>query len=156
MRAPILTPEQFEEVLPLAVAWAEEQEQRILSAGVALTPTQNRDARAVGVAYPERIRLLAVEAVPTPEQPVLRAAAEATGLSGPFIVGLTVRYGIYVRRDLAEDRGLITHELVHTAQYERYRSIPAFLRQYLHECITEGYPEAALEQEAIIVSGRVL
>jgi hypothetical protein len=34
-------------------------------------------------------------------------------------------------------------------QYERLGSIEAFLRQYLHECITTGYPEAPLEQEAV-------
>jgi hypothetical protein len=38
---------------------------------------------------------------------------------------------------------------VHTAQYERLGGIEPFLRQYLRECLTIGYPEAPLEQEAI-------
>ncbi len=33
-------------------------------------------------------------------------------------------------------------------QYERLCSIEAFLRQYLHECITIGSPAALMEQEA--------
>lgn len=152
----ILTPEQFEQILPLAAAWAEEQEKRILDSGVALMPAQTKDAHAVGVAHPERVRLLVVKAIPMPEHPVLRAAGEATGLVSPFTAGLTLRYGIYIRSDLAGDRGLIAHELVHTGQYERRGSILAFLRQYLHECLTIGYPAAPMEQEAITVSARVL
>lgn len=152
----VLTPEQFEQILPLAAAWAEEQEKRILESGVALTPAQARDARAVGVAYPERVRLCMIGAIPRPEHPVLRAAGEATGLISPFTAGLTLRYGIYIRSDLAGDRALIAHELVHTGQYERHGSVFAFLRQYLHECLTIGYPAAPMEQEAIIVSARVL
>jgi hypothetical protein len=152
----MITPEQFEQILPLAAAWAEEQEKHILAAGVPLTSSQVADARAVGVARPERVRLLNVPAIPLPEHPILRLAGEATGLISPFMAGLTLRYGIFIRSDLATDRALITHELVHTAQYERCGSVPGFLHQYLHECLTIGYPAAPMEQEAITVSGRLL
>lgn len=151
-----LTPEQFEELLPLAVAWAEEQEEEILACGVPLSICQLADARAVGVARPERVRLLNVPLIPMPEHSVLRAAGEATVLVSPSTAGLTLRYGIYIRKDLVNDRALIAHELVHTGQYERRGSILAFLRQYLHECLTIGYPAAPMEQEAITVSARVL
>jgi len=152
----ILTAEQFEQILPLAAAWAEEHEKRILNSGVVLTSAQIKDARAVGVAHPEQVRLFMTRAIPMPEHPLLRAAGEATGLVSPFTAGLTLRHGIYIRSDLAGDRGLIAHELVHTGQYERRGSILAFLRQYLHECLTIGYPAAPMEQEAITVSARVL
>ena len=36
-------------------------------------------------------------------------------------------------------------QLVHTAQYERFGSVAAFLRQYLHECLSIGYPDAPME-----------
>lgn len=156
MSDPILTPEQFEQILPLAAAWAEEQEKHILAVGVSLTPSEVADARAVGVARPERVRLLNVPSIPMPEHPVLRAAGEATNLISPHTAGLTLRYGIFIRRDLAGHRPLIAHELVHTGQYERCGSILAFLRQYLRECLTIGYPAAPMEQEAIIVSERLL
>ena len=156
MSEAVLTPEQFEQILPLAAAWAEEHEKRILESGVALTPAQTKDARAVGVARPEQVRLLVVDAIPMPDHPVLRAAGAATGLMSPFTAGLTLRHGIYIRRDLDGDRGLIAHELVHTGQYERHGSILAFLRQYLHECLTIGYPGAPMEQEATTLSARVL
>jgi hypothetical protein len=147
-----MTHEEFEQLLPLAAAWVEEHEARILESGVALNPSQLSDARRVGVAQPERVRLLTVASIPSPEESVLRAAAEATGLVSPLTAGLSLRYGIYVRRDFAADRFLIAHELVHTAQYERWGSVSAFLRQYLHECLTIGYPEAPMEQEAILTS----
>ncbi len=67
----------------------------------------------------------------------------------PATCGLTLRYGIFVRSDCWGDRNLVAHELAHTAQYERLGGIEAFLRQYLFECLTIGYPEAPMEQEAI-------
>ena len=126
MSESILSPEQFEELLPLAAAWAEQQEALILAAGVALSASQLSDARFVGVAQPERVRLLAVPSVPTPAHPNLRAAGEATGLISPFTAGLALRYGIYLRSDFSSDRFLVAHELVHTAQYERLGSFTAF------------------------------
>ena len=153
--SPIITPEEFEQLLPLAVAWAEGEEARILKTGVALNATQLADARRVGVAHPERVRVMAVSAIPAPEHPLLQAAAEATGMLGPQTAGLSLRYGIYVQRAYSGDRFLVAHELVHTAQYERLGGFAAFLRQYLHECLTIGYPGAPLEQEAILVTERL-
>ena len=67
------------DVLPLACAWAEEQEALILRDGVALTPLQIADTCQIGVAHPERVRLRVVEQIPLPLHPMLRDAAEVTG-----------------------------------------------------------------------------
>jgi hypothetical protein len=150
-----LSLEQLEQLLPLAASWAEEQERHIMATGLPLAEDQLADAAGVGVVQPERVRLLEVSAIPAPENSLLRAAGEATGLISPFTAGLTLRYGIFVRRDFIDDRRLIAHELVHTGQYERFGSIAAFLRQYLSECVTIGYPAAPLEQEAIIRSEKL-
>src|SRR5262245_44530386 len=144
----ILTPQQFEIVLPLACAWAEKQERAILQSGVSLTEAQIADATRVGVKRPERVRLLQVPEIPTPSHPLLAAAAEATGLISPFTLGLTLRYGIFIHADYWGERRLVVHELAHTMQYERLGSMEAFLRQYLHECINIGYADAPMEQEA--------
>jgi hypothetical protein len=69
--------------------------------------------------------------------------------------GLTLQYGIFVRGDCRQDRHLVVHELVHTAQYERLGGILRFLRDYLFECATLGYGEAPLEQEAVEVAARI-
>ena len=61
-----------------------------------------------------------------------------------------------MRSDCWRVRALIAHELVHVMQYERFGGILPFLRQYLSECLTIGYPEALLEQEAITLSKTML
>ena len=150
------TPEMMAQLLPLAAAWAEEQEAHILARGAALPAVSLRDAAEIGVRHPERVRVRAVPGIPMPEQPLLRSVCEATGFLGPLTAGLSLRYGIFVHASAAGDRSLVAHELVHTAQYERLGGIAPFLRQYLQECFTIGYPDAPLEQEAIAVSARVL
>ncbi len=127
------TPKQWETILPLACARAAEQEEIILKSGVALTKGQIADAKRVGVARPERVRLLRVPEVPTPSHPVLAQAAEAAGLISPSTIGLTLRYGIFIHGDHWGERCLVVHELAHTMQYERLGSIEAFLQQYLLE-----------------------
>lgn len=148
-------PDPFEALLPLACDWAAEQERAILRDGIGLTPSQLEDAIRLGVTEPERVRLLEVEQIPRPTHPALRAAAEATGFLSPETVGLTLRHGIFVRSDHRGDRRLIAHELVHTAQYEKLGGIEPFLRRYLLECMTIGYPAAPLEQEAIARSAEL-
>src|SRR6266404_9427362 len=138
----------FKMVLPMACAWAEEQEAVILLDGVALTASQIDDARHIGVAHPERVRLRGVEEIPLPLHPLLREAAETTGLISPLTAGMTLRYGIFIQSDSWGERRLVVHELAHVAQYERFGGFRPFLEQYLHECITIGYPAAPLEQEA--------
>jgi hypothetical protein len=145
----MLTQEQFETLLPLASAWAEEQEKIILHDGIPLTQDQADDARKIGLAHPEKVRLLRVQQIPIPKHPVLRAAADATHLISPLTAGLTLRYGIFIRADCWGNRQLVFHELVHTLQYERFGGFRQFLEQYLHECITIGYPAAPMEQEAV-------
>ena len=149
----IITPQQFEMLLPLAVAWAAEQERIILKSGVSLIEPQLADARQVGVLSPERVRLLRVTQIPVPKHPALAAAAAATSLISPSTGGLTLRYGIFIRTDCWGQRLLVAHELVHVTQYERLGGFEAFLRPYLTECITPpGYPNGPMEQEAITKS----
>jgi hypothetical protein len=146
----MITPEQFKTLLPLACAWAEEQERIILKNGVSLTDTEKLYAHSLGIISVDKVKLLKVPSIPMPEHPLLRSAAEATQLISPRTAGLTLRYGIFVRSDCVGDRRLIVHELVHTAQYERLGGFEPFLQQYLYECITIGYPAAPMEQEAIL------
>ena len=146
---------QFETLLPLAAEWAAEEEARILREGVPLAEQEIIDAKAIGVREPERVRLLQVDTIPTPRHPILKAATGAIRFLTPAPRGLTLGHGIFVRSDCWRDRSLVAHELVHTAQYERLGGILPFLRKYLFECVTIGYPEAPLEQEAIAVVTRI-
>jgi hypothetical protein len=150
-----ISAEQFEKLLPLACAWAAEEEKTILARGKPLSEPQIQDAHLIGVAAPGNVRLLAVDQIPVPQNPVLKQAAKLTGLISPHTAGLTLRFGIWIRKDCWGDRALVAHELVHVLQYERMGGIEPFLRQYLWECLTDGYPGGALEQEAIVGARRV-
>ena len=152
----IITPQQFEILLPLACAWAAEQESAILQSGVTLTESLLADAGRVGVTQPERVRLLRVAQIPLPPHPGLAAAAIATGLISASTGGVTFRYGIFIRADCWGQRPLVVHELVHTAQYERLGGFEDFLRPYLLECLNSpGYPNGPLEQEAVTTAARL-
>lgn len=70
-------------------------------------------------------------------------------------IGITLRYGILIRREWAGDRRLLVHELAHVAQYERLGGIAPFLLQYFRECIRDGYLSSELEQEAALVARRI-
>jgi len=122
---------QFEMLLPLAAAWATEQEQKIVRHGVSLSEKEIGDARAIGVHSPDRIRLLRVETIPRPSPPQLKAACDAMDFLTPATRGLTLGRGIFIRSDCWRDRLLIVHELAHVAQYERLGGILPFLRRYL-------------------------
>ena len=136
-------------VLPLACSWAEKQERLIHRDGVPLTTSQIADAKRIGVMQPERVRLRVVEEIPSSLNPLLKAVARRIGLVSPLTIGLTLRYGIFIRSDCWGDRQLVVHELAHTAQYDRLGGFKPFLEEYLHECIIPpGYPFGPLEQEA--------
>ncbi len=151
----MITPQQFYQLLPLAVAWAEQQENYILQNGVQLTTSQLTDAKLVQVASPEKVRLLKVDQIPLPNELSLRNGAQMLGLITANTIGLTLRYGVFIRKDFWNSRKIVVHELVHVAQYERLGGIGNFLQKYLQECITMGYPQAPMEQEAITLSSRI-
>ncbi|HZM03684.1 MAG TPA: hypothetical protein VFC44_11795 [Candidatus Saccharimonadales bacterium] len=151
-----MTPEQFEIFFLLVCAWAADQERDILRAGHALNKAQLADARKVGVAQAERVRLLKVGQIPFPTDPALTLVAKKMGFSSRDTIGRTLGYGILIRSDKMEDRSLVVHELVHTTQYERLGGLPGFLRPYLSECVfPPGYPNGPLEQEARAISKKV-
>ena len=145
----------FETLFPLAVAWAAEEERRVLREGVPLAARETLDAQSLGVLQPDRVRVLRVPQIPRPEEENLRAACDAIDFLGPATRGLTLGYGIFVRIDWWRDRELIAHELVHTAQYERLGGIEPFLRRYLTECLTVGYEQSPLEREAVTRAGEL-
>lgn len=137
-----------------AALWIARWERKILACGIALDESQLVDARAVGVRFPERVRLLRVERVPFPQW--AGRLATIAGAEPAQTAGLTARYGIFIRADHWRNRALLLHELAHTAQYERLQGIRPFLTQYVRECLCEGYALAALEQEACAAARRMM
>jgi hypothetical protein len=144
-------------IVSLVRRWAEAHEARVLCAGVPLTAEQRTDAARIGVREPGRVRLMAVESIPTPldwlPAPARRLARAIAGDT----IGITLGHAIYLRRDWLNDRALLVHELVHVTQYERL-GMRGFLQAYVEECVRPGYPHGPLEREAIactaVISGR--
>src|SRR4051794_18144376 len=91
----MITPEEFQRLIPLACRWAETQERIIIETGRALTADEQELARHMGIMRVERIRVLEVDEVPAPEQLQLRVAAQQVGLFGSETAGMTLRYGIF-------------------------------------------------------------
>ena len=144
----MIIPEEFQRLIPLACRWAEAQERLIIENGRPLAGAELDLARSMGILRAERIRVLIVDEVPSPEQMQLRMAAEQVGLFGIETMGMTLRYGIFIQKSGEEDRRLLAHELGHVRQYERMGGFRAFMERYLFECMIMGYPNTPMEQEA--------
>ncbi len=138
----------LDELLPLACEWAEQREEDILRNGVGLTESQLEDAGLAGVSRPEKVRLLEVDRMPWPEDPMLLSIGEQAGFFTDGVEGLAIGYGILIKSNRWQDRRLIVHELVHVSQHERLGGISEFLQQYVTECLTDGYEDGPLESEA--------
>lgn len=134
-------------LLPGAIAWAEGRAQEVAASGNALNEAGLGIARSVGVQRPELIRVAVVDGLPLPDDPTLRAAALQTGLLGPGMVGLTLRYSVLVCRG-HDTRRLLSHEFRHVYQYEQYGSIAAFVPVYLQQIVQCGYSNAPFEIDA--------
>ena len=151
---PLLTP-----FVPLATHWAAQQESIVLSRGRPLTPKQVDDARKAGVAHPEKIRIQEVRSINPPKSFLLGLASKIAGGFDKDVAGMTLGYGIFIRKDCwnyRSNRNLYVHEFVHVGQYERYGSIQAFLVDYLRECIDPGYPRGPLEKQANRVAAKIV
>ena len=135
-------------IIPKAIAWAEVQYAAIAAAGMPPDAALLSLAASVGVAQPERIRLLEVGQLPLPEDLELRHAAIEMRLLGPSMPGITFGYGVLVCRGHMNDVRFLSHEFRHVHQYEEAGSIAAFIPTYLQQVVASGYHNAAFEADA--------
>ena len=104
-------------------------------------------ATSVGVVRPDKVRVLEASSLELPEDPVVREASITTGLLGPDMIGLTLGHSIFISEGSLSKR-LLSHELRHVSQFERFGSISNFLNEYLAQIIIYGYESAPLEIDA--------
>lgn len=135
-------------LLPVVWIWAIAMERRALLRGRPLNAWETELARRAGVHHPERIRLLMVDEMPSTGVPWMRRLSARWGLSMDGVIGLCLRYGIFLRRGRQGRTETFFHECVHTAQYERLGGFAAFLTRYIRECLKFGYARAPMEMEA--------
>lgn len=137
----------LEDTIKLACTWVEQQQEYIDNFGAKLTPHQISLAIQVGVRQPERIRILTIEKIPSPNDETLSKIAEKLNFLGPSTLGITLGYCIYVRDGYVDDR-LLSHEFRHVYQFEESGSIQVFIGEYLQQLIQYGYELSPFEIDA--------
>jgi hypothetical protein len=142
-------------LLPVATAWVRRLERRALRDGAPLDPALQALAAQLGLRHPDRVRVLALPAVPWRCPGWLARPLARLGFGPGAVAGLTAGYGILVREDRCHDRELLLHELAHARQYERAGGVAPFLRVYLNDCARRGYAGSVLEREARWRSARL-
>jgi len=138
-----------------ACAWAESQSQYILDNGVPLSDKELTVARSVGVRSPEAIRILYLDRVLRPTDPMLAEAVEQLHFLEPNTHGLTLGHGIFIRSDLIGDVQL-AHECRHVYQYEQHGSIRTYLEAYIPDLLMYDYWNSPLEVDARNAAARYL
>ncbi|MBC7797459.1 MAG: hypothetical protein H7Z37_11350 [Pyrinomonadaceae bacterium] len=142
------TDENFEKIVQLMIFWSEQWQAHILEHGTPLDERQTVYAQHVGVTAPEKVRVLKVPNVPMPHYEILQKAFIENNVFSLDANGLTLEYGIFIKQGVFPVEYWLTHELVHVAQCERIGGLSPSMRQYLKECLTDGYGESVLEKEA--------
>ncbi|GAA5174758.1 hypothetical protein GCM10025771_05220 [Niveibacterium umoris] len=139
-----------EQATPVVAELLARTEAEVLAAGRPLSDAEREIARALGVAAPEKVRIEVRQRFPMPDDPRLVTVAREMGLifGTDEEAGRTQGHAILVKPGFAESRRVISHELVHVAQYERLGGVTPYAREYLIEMLALGYARAPLEQEA--------
>jgi hypothetical protein len=133
---------------PRAVAWAETLAANARPSGVPLSPALTAIARKVGVRAPEKVRIIVLDDIPLPDDPVLKGAALSVGLSQGDAAGMTLGHTIFLRRGYENDLRVASHELRHVAQYEASGGIAGFLAVHLADLVAFGYEDSPFEVDA--------
>ena len=113
-------------LLPHVVDWISYLEKQAQDSGRALTPDELILAQHVGVAHPEKVRILSVPRIPLPAHVRVKQLAKQVGLLSADTAGLTAGYGVIVRVDCADNLRLLAHEFENAAgrqgEYGRCRN----------------------------------
>jgi hypothetical protein len=133
---------------PRAVTWAQGMAEKAAHAGVPLSPALEALARRAGVREPERIRIVVLDEIPLPQEPLLKAAALKVGLSSSDAAGMTLGFAVFLRRGYEKDIRVLSHEFRHVAQYEACGGIGGFLAVHLADLVAFGYEDSPFEVDA--------
>ncbi len=129
--------------IPEERAILREQEAYALEEGRPLRPFELELAQKVGVAHPERVRLLATFDMPSSE----------ANIHGTFVVAQVIGYAIYFRPDMIGDNPkyyeILAHELAHVRQFEVYGIDQMIERSFVETVVLGPGKLPLVEREAI-------
>ena len=136
-----------DDLIPRIIHWAKAQAAAGAATGIPLDEAGLTLAHKVGVAQPERVRVVTVDLLPMPEDLVILKANETVGLMDPRMDGLTLDHTLFLRQACIQPL-LLAHELRHVHQVEVAGSLEAFLVEYMGQIFTCGYHLAPFELDA--------
>jgi hypothetical protein len=137
-----------EQLQPGVARYIHEAEQAGTSQGVPLDAQQLQLARTVGVAEPERVRIVVTQRFPVASDAELAAQLKTRfGISAAANGGLTMGHTIFIAEKYAAARWLLAHELTHVTQFEQL-GVERFAHDYLTQMLVVGYARAPLERAA--------
>lgn len=137
-------------LLPQYITWAYEIDKKGLEVGVPLNERELLLASEIGIAHPEKVRVIYVDEVPFPyENFALKTLGEVLGFVGEGVINNAQAFGysIYVRKGYELNRPKLAHELVHVLQIEN-ASLDKIITQHFSDLAAYGYDGAPLEVEA--------
>lgn len=134
-------------VIPLVSWWATRTSQRAAATGRPLDEAERLTAVRLGVRDPSAVRVVVTPRLPLPGPHWLHRIAARLGFPATECIGLCLGHTVFLHPSWCRP-AVLAHELVHTAQCERLGGLRPFLHRYLAECLSHGYEEAPLEQEA--------
>lgn len=140
---------EIEIALPKSVAEVRKSEAISLKYGRPLNAKEMELARAVGVNYPEKIRVYFTNDFPIDEK---------TLGPGGVVIALTMNYGIFVKPEILPHRKayleVITHEFAHVVQFETL-GIDGMSRRFMLEKYVLGNKLIPIERDAIVMGNKV-
>ena len=134
--------------LPEVVHWIEEMENFIQSNGRFLNNEELTIAKEIGILNYDIIKVWESNKPPKPKSTMLQFLGDEIGFFSSNTNGISFRYGIFIHSSCSNKISVLEHELVHTLQYERFRSVEKFILFYLDDVLTNGYENSLLEKEA--------
>jgi hypothetical protein len=138
----------IEALMPGAVAYIEDTEREIRRRGRPLKADELRLARRLGVAHPEKVRVLVTDVFIEPRDKAFLALARRLGVADDAEeAGRAAGHGLQIKPQFAGSRRLMAHELTHVVQFERL-GMTGMLRQNFVELMLVGYARAPIEAEA--------
>ena len=134
----------------LLIEHAKRSEEQVLREGRRLDPVELEIALKAGVQHPQRVRILTLDAVPLPENPIVAEEFERMGVLRLIRQAAAAArgYGIILTPRALNRDDALAHELVHVAQFERFGGIGPMFRAHIPDLRAHGYRRSELEDEA--------
>lgn len=124
--------------MPAAMKWYDDVAKSLHHKGRVLTPAEKKQAKQLGVKYPDTVRVLVLNKFPEPNGRFSNDNSEGARAMGNIIM---------MKPRMKNNSSVLCHELVHVAQKDRL-GLKGFLKQIALEKKVLGYSGSLLENEA--------